>query len=103
MPYEEDYGLHPATAMKAMEDKPSLTQELQRVHKCLAEYDDLLNLLSAKIEPFLVPSVPSVRDADKDVMDQTHESAMRHEIWILCSRASSMNRRFLDLITRFDS
>ena len=86
----------------AMQDKMSLGQELQVLHKLVNDHDDLMDALTARLEPMLTSPQPNAIVDNPNAGALTGQSAMRDEIQNLCGRWSAQNSRLRGLLARLD-
>jgi hypothetical protein len=79
----------------------TLVQELQGIHKLIAEYEALLDLLSAKCENVMLPANPTPSANGGDIAHQ-RSSPMREEIHVLINRLKEQNERLDNYQRRLD-
>lgn len=99
MPYDEGYEM----SMKAVipEDKLSLGQELQALHKHVSEHDEMMDVLLNKAEGILMPVPPTPVD-DQARANRSSDSSLRAEIRLIAERMSAQNVRLRSFINRLD-
>lgn len=89
-------------ADRPMTDRTSLGQELASLHKLVNQHDEMLDLLTAKLEPVLSSSAPHPAPPDTAI-NNPGQSAFRDEILTLQNRWSNQLVRLNDLINRIDT
>lgn len=101
MRYEDEIS---RAAMQAPmpQDKQSLGQEMQSLHKLISVWDEMTDTLVSKIEPVLSAATP--HPAPNDVLaNNPGQCALRDELLSLQNRMNNQLARLGDILSRIDT
>lgn len=87
------------TATKVRELK--IESDCQSIHKLIAEYDNLNDMLYSRLDHVMVPERPSPVD-DVPGRDELEMCGLRRELQVIMNRLRTQNHRLNNMLGRID-